>query len=78
MALLENFVYGDECLERLDFVSEDGLHFETSPYRCRGVVVPGIDDTFCADGSKGHQRPDEVLELATYCGRVSVLGRFPL
>jgi hypothetical protein len=56
VAFLENFVYGDECLERLDFVSEDGLYFEAGPYRCRRVVIPGIDDTFCIDDWKNRQR----------------------
>ena len=44
VSLLENFVYGDECLEGLSFVSEDGLYFEAGSYGCRQVVVPGIDD----------------------------------
>lgn len=52
VTFLENFVYGDECLERLYFIGKDGLHFETSPYRCRRMVVPGIDDAFCVDDSK--------------------------
>ena len=52
VSLLENFVYGDKCLERLDLVSEDGLYFEAGPYRSRGVIVPGIDDTFCASDWK--------------------------
>ena len=56
VALLENLVYGDECLEGLDFVSEDGLYFEAGPYRSRGVIVPGIDDTFCASDSKNGER----------------------
>lgn len=56
VALLENFVHGDECLERLDFVSEDGLYFESGPYRCRGVIVPGIDDAFCASDSESGER----------------------
>ena len=47
VTLLENFVYGDECLEGLNFVSEDGLYFEGGSYRCGQVVVPGIDNAFC-------------------------------
>jgi len=32
---------------------EDGLYFEAGSYRCGRVVVPGIDDAFCVNGSKG-------------------------
>jgi hypothetical protein len=32
MAFLENLVDGDERLECLDFVSENGLYFEAGPY----------------------------------------------
>jgi len=53
VTLLENFVYGDEYLEGLNFVREDGLYFVAGSYRCGRVVVPDIDDAFCADGSKG-------------------------
>ena len=53
VTLLEDFVYGGECLEGLNFVSEDGLYFEAGSYRCGRVVVPGIDDAFCVNGLKG-------------------------
>jgi len=53
VTLLENFVYGDEYLEGLNFVSEDGLYFEGGSYGCGRVVVPGIDNAFCVNGPKG-------------------------
>jgi len=44
VTLLENFVYGDECLEGLNFVSEDGMYFVAGSHRYGRLVVPGIDD----------------------------------
>ncbi len=45
MALLQDFVNGDQSFESLDLVGEDRLNLHAGPEGLGGLVVPGIDDT---------------------------------
>ena len=43
-------MHGDERLEGLNFVGEDGLDAEAGPDGGARVVVPGVDDKLCGEG----------------------------
>jgi hypothetical protein len=46
MSFLDDFVCGDQSLERLYFIGQDWLNAQSRPERDGGVVIPGVDDAF--------------------------------
>jgi len=44
MAFLDDFVCGDQGLERLDFIGQDWLNAQSRPERDGGMVIPGVYD----------------------------------
>ena len=47
MSFLDDFVCGDQGLERLNFIGQYWLNTQPRPEGNGGVVVPGVDDAFC-------------------------------
>jgi hypothetical protein len=45
MTLLQELVHDNQTLEGLDLVCQYWLSPQAVPYRCRGVVVPRVNDT---------------------------------
>ena len=73
VTLLEDLVNGNQRFERLNFVSQYGLHTEASPEGDRGMVIPSVDDTFWSTGLNGPMEHE--LMDATHFGHVSAWGR---
>jgi len=46
MALLDDFVCGDQGLEGLNFIGQDWLNSQPGPERDGGMVIPGVYDAF--------------------------------
>jgi len=45
VTLLKDLVDGNQSLEGLDLVGEDGLDLQAGPEGERGLMIPGVDDT---------------------------------
>lgn len=50
MSFLDDFVCGDQGLERLNFIGQYWLNAQPCPERDGGVVIPGVNDAFCKGG----------------------------
>jgi hypothetical protein len=57
MSFLQDFVHGNERLEGLDLIRQDGLNPKPTPERNGGVVIPRKYDSLC-------KRLEIKLELA--------------